>query len=879
MLTLISQKPIPGGLAKEYKHSSGAAVIHLDNKDTHRVFAAFLKTLPLDDRGAPHAVEHCVYFGSEKHPVDPFSQMQRSSLWTYLNAITYPDLTMLAASSRSVPDFASLAFAHLDLIYNPLLHESPDAFLQEVWRIEDGKPVGVILSEMRQSYSSSSQRAILRAKKALFKGSLSFDSAGVPEAILRLGWEDLKEYHRTRYVPANTLIGLYGDIGEDFFDELDRLLPEGRGDAPKNGELDNCAKSGSCSYVDSDTASCQDNKTIINSDCVGLFFQIPNLSLDLEIAMERVANALAFELSDKLKANVSPVSQSLMNCGLYGLLIKGEKGFLEKGFFDFNKGLDSLFGSKLETLQQELDSALFSEKEMQTGYKPQGLALLIRCADAWKRGEGLETRLDRFGAAKRLKELDPGLTQALALARDAKKVWVDGEAPLPAESIADLKPIKFAMGKSIARNGVFAVNRPDIPRDFMKIPERQILRGTPCVSEPESENGMAYISLCFDAAGLPGDQACLVPLAKDLLVAAMPEERRFMARKILSVEASRSGDTPYALLNLKCYKEEAQEWLDLLGLAWLESCSWLESGTLLESNNSGKLPFDFKMAISNRLNLLLENAFKNPGYFAKARARAGFGGACSFFELSSGYSALTLLSDRILHYNKMGPQNPLPQGATKGSSRLLLASAIGVDLEKVKLPEFASVSFAKRQEPHWGNAGLALPGGMASCFMCFPSKGIGAGALDVFGSLLEGWLDPQMRAKGAYAAGCGIDGGIFEMSCLACDASQALDVFEKGLALFKELGGVRIGEKELQAAKTAALRKRLSCLHPEARVKKLAELSLAGARGFDLAMEAEEIMSVGPGFAKGLPAFDAGVFCAEGNPELFSAGLKVFKFD
>jgi hypothetical protein len=208
------------GTGHLYTHTSGARILHVQNADNDKVFNVIFRTPPGDDTGVPHILEHCVLNGSQKYPIkDPFFTLAKGSLVTFLNAMTYKDITMYPVASYNQKDFLNLMGVYLDAVYKPLVHERDLSFLQEGWHYvlenaEDDLTInGVVYSEMKGAFSDPEAVLYLAMCRQLYPGChYRFDSGGAPEAIPNLTYEQFKDFHKTLYNPANSYIYLYGDM-------------------------------------------------------------------------------------------------------------------------------------------------------------------------------------------------------------------------------------------------------------------------------------------------------------------------------------------------------------------------------------------------------------------------------------------------------------------------------------------------------------------------------------------------------------------------------------------------------------------------------------------------------------------------------------------
>ena len=206
------------GLRLRHK-KSGARFLILENDDNNKVFYIAFKTPPKDLTGAPHIMEHSVLCGSKKFPVkDPFVELAKGSLNTFLNAMTYPDKTVYPVASTNIKDFYNLVDVYMDAVFHPNIYEREEIFKQEGWHYEledPDSPItlnGVVYNEMKGAYSSPDDVLSREINKSLFPDTqYGMESGGDPEFIPTLSYEKFKELHSLYYHPSNSYIFLYGD--------------------------------------------------------------------------------------------------------------------------------------------------------------------------------------------------------------------------------------------------------------------------------------------------------------------------------------------------------------------------------------------------------------------------------------------------------------------------------------------------------------------------------------------------------------------------------------------------------------------------------------------------------------------------------------------
>ena len=201
---------------------NGSRLLFIDREEDNKTFSITFKTVPTDNTGVFHILEHSVLCGSENYPVkDPFVELLKGSLNTFLNAMTFSDKTMYPVASRNDKDFLNLVAIYLDAVFHPLAVKRELAFLQEGWRYERGEDgmleyKGVVLNEMRGDYSSADTVADKHVNEMLYQGSCyAYDSGGDPDEIVNLTYEDFCAAHKKYYHPSNSYIFLDGSIDVD----------------------------------------------------------------------------------------------------------------------------------------------------------------------------------------------------------------------------------------------------------------------------------------------------------------------------------------------------------------------------------------------------------------------------------------------------------------------------------------------------------------------------------------------------------------------------------------------------------------------------------------------------------------------------------------
>lgn len=381
---------------------SGAKLAFLLRPDTNKTFSIAFRTIPEDDTGVFHILEHSVLCGSDKYPVkEPFVELLKGSLNTFLNALTYQDRTVYPVSSRNDKDFHNLISVYLDAVFYPLAAKNPNIFRQEGWHYEYDEENdtltrnGVVFNEMKGAYSSPDEISGMALYRALFPDTLyKYDSGGAPDKIHTLTYEDFVNAHRRYYHPSNSLIFLDGDINEDktlalidsYLSRFDSINIEA--DIATQSPVD-----GGVSTVRYEIAEPDDSKARLLLGYV--FSDFSN----------KVDNAALSILSSSLfSTNESPVKKALLDTRLcedvifsigrgkqnvISVEIKNAKAenldFLEDVFVKTVRKLAE-DGIDRELLVSSLNSAEFRMRERDFGSFPKGVAFALSAYSSWLYG-------------------------------------------------------------------------------------------------------------------------------------------------------------------------------------------------------------------------------------------------------------------------------------------------------------------------------------------------------------------------------------------------------------------------------------------------------------------------------------------------------------
>lgn len=383
---------------------SGARIAILSNNDDNKVFYIGFRTPPEDETGVPHIIEHTTLCGSKKFPVkDPFIELAKGSLNTFLNAMTYPDKTVYPVASCNDQDFKNLMDVYLDAVFNPNITKYEEIFKQEGWHYEltgkddELKINGVVYNEMKGAYSSPDEVLSSQIYRSLFPdNTYSKDSGGNPEYIPKLTYEAYLDFYHKYYHPSNSYIYLYGDM--DVVERLEWLDKEYLSlydykkvnseinKQPAFDEIKNVEAQYSITMDDS-----QENKTYLSYNRV--------VGDTLDKMLYQAFDVLDYAL---VSSPGAPVKQALIDAGIgddvYGSY---DAGILQPVFSFVAKNANASQADEFESIIENtlkevvktginkeallagINSSEFKFREADFGQFPKGLLFGLNCLDSW----------------------------------------------------------------------------------------------------------------------------------------------------------------------------------------------------------------------------------------------------------------------------------------------------------------------------------------------------------------------------------------------------------------------------------------------------------------------------------------------------------------
>lgn len=383
---------------------SGAKIVIASNDDANKVFFIGFRTPPKDSTGVAHIIEHTVLCGSEKFPVkDPFIELLKGSMNTFLNAMTYPDKTIYPVASCNDKDFQNLMDVYMDAVLHPNIYKEQNIFRQEGWHYELNSPEedltinGVVYNEMKGVFSSADSVIEREILNSLYPDTVyKNESGGNPDVIPKLSYEQYLDFHRTYYHPSNSYIYLYGDmdveeklkwLDQEYLCRYDRLDVDS--EIPLQKPFNEPIEVERY-YSISSSESEENNSYLSYNWAVGT-----NLDRVQYIAFDILDYAL-------LNSQGAPIKQALLDAGIGADIYGGyDSGVLQPYFSvvakNANRSEQERFcqiihdvlaeqaekGLNKTTLLAAINGAEFKFREADFGRFPKGLMFGLQILDSW----------------------------------------------------------------------------------------------------------------------------------------------------------------------------------------------------------------------------------------------------------------------------------------------------------------------------------------------------------------------------------------------------------------------------------------------------------------------------------------------------------------
>lgn len=551
---------------------TGARVFLLECEDTNKVYSIAFRTPPEDDCGIPHILEHSVLCGSEKYPLkDPFVELEKGSMSTFMNALTFPEKTMYPIASVNDRDFEHLMSVYTDAVFRPNVRKNDMIFRQEGWHYElpDVQEAlrisGVVYSEMRGAFSDPDSVLDRFTRRALFPDTpYAYDSGGMPDAVPSLSYERLLDYYDRYYHPSNAYICLYGKM--DFYERLDWLDREylsgyDRRIDPRSGipdqkpfdkEREVCGTYG-VSEGEDETLSIfsyakavgglMDPHALLAFDVIAYaLLNAPGAPLRKRLLKEGIGTDIYGGYDSSSKTPVFSVTARDAKKEDYGRFFEIIEEELEKAVKD---------GIPEKTLSAGINSLEFSIREADYGRFPKGLAYIFQAMDTWIHDDRSPMLHLTYNESFRFLKEMVGTAYYTDLIRDrilknphGVRVLLTPEAGLSDRQDEELAASLSAYQASLdertleqlkeetlalrrwqeqpeseeAIQSIPALSLSDLKKDAEPLLNEEItLRGVPCVLHRMNTSGISYLEFYFDIGCVSDEELSDVSLLRILL--------------------------------------------------------------------------------------------------------------------------------------------------------------------------------------------------------------------------------------------------------------------------------------------------------------------------------------------------------------------------
>lgn len=572
---ILEKRPIKDlnseGIILRHK-KSGARIAVISNDDDNKVFYIGFRTPPEDSTGVAHIIEHTVLCGSDKYPVkDPFVELVKGSLNTFLNAMTYPEKTIYPIASCNDKDFQNLMSVYMDAVFHPNIYKYQEIFKQEGWHYElesEDAPVtinGVVYNEMKGAFSSPDDVLSRQIMTSLFPDTTYANvSGGDPLHIPELTYEEYLDFHRRYYHPCNSYIYLYGDMDvaeklawmdEEYLSKYEAIELDSEIKLQKTFEK---PVEVTHKYSISSTES-EENNTYLSYNTV------------VETALDEKLY-LAFDILDYalVSAPGAPLKQALIDAGIGSEITGGyDSGTLQPTFSIIAKNtnpeekehfliviretLEGLVknGLNKKSLLAGINSSEFRYREADFGHFPKGLLYGIQCLDSWLYDDMRPfLHLEALDTYRFLKEqvntdyFEQLIQKYLLDNKHASVVIIEPEKGLNAknEAVLEKKLAEYKAGLSEEEIKKLVENTshlkeyqetPSLKEDLEKIPmlarsdmkkeaapfynTELSVKEVPVIHHDIFSNGIIYLTMLFDIAHIPAEDIPYLGVLKAVL--------------------------------------------------------------------------------------------------------------------------------------------------------------------------------------------------------------------------------------------------------------------------------------------------------------------------------------------------------------------------
>ncbi|KAJ4866833.1 hypothetical protein Rs2_51637 [Raphanus sativus] len=557
-----------------FRHKkTGCEVMSVSNEDENKVFGIVLRTPPKDSTGIPHILEHSVLCGSRKYPLkEPFVELLKGSLHTFLNAFTYPDRTCYPVASTNTKDFYNLVDVYLDAVFFPKCVDDVHTFQQEGWHYELNDPSedisykGVVFNEMKGVYSQPDNILGRIAQQAISPdNTYGVDSGGDPKDIPKLTFEEFKDFHRKYYHPSNARIWFYGDddplqrlhILSEYLDmfeaspsrDTSKIEPQKLFSAPIR-------------IVEKYPAGRDGDLKKKNMVCINWLLSEKPLDLETQLALGFLDHLMLGTPASPLRKILleSGLGEALVSSGMSDELLQPQFSVGMKGVSEDNvQKVEELIIATLQKLAEEgfeneaveasMNTIEFSLRENNTGSFPRGLSLMLQSIAKWiydmdpfeplkytEPLKALKARIAEEGSKAVFSpvieqfilnnshrvtiEMQPDPEKASQEEAEEKSILEKVKAGMTEEDLAELARATEELrlkqetpDPPEALRCVPSLNLSDIPKEPTYVPtEVGDINGVKVLRHDLFTNDIVYAEVVFDTGSLKHELLPLVPL-------------------------------------------------------------------------------------------------------------------------------------------------------------------------------------------------------------------------------------------------------------------------------------------------------------------------------------------------------------------------------
>ena len=690
-----------------YHIKSGAKLLHLENEDSNKVFSISFRTPPMDNTGLPHILEHAVLCGSEKFPLkDPFIELAKGSLNTYLNAMTFSDKTMYPIASQNDKDFINLMDVYLDAVLNPNIYNGPESFMQEGWHYELNNPdetlsiKGVVYNEMKGAFSSPEQILFGKIEESLFPDTIyRFESGGDPEAIPELTYEQFLNFHKTYYHPSNSYIYLYGNgdvieylrfMDEEYLNKFDKIQVNSSISIQEPFNQPKEIEEVYSISVDEE----EEDKTFISQNYVVGQSKDPENVLAFTILNYLLLSSPAAPLKKALiEANVGKdvfgsFDNSIMQ-PTFSIIVKNTNVESKELFLKTVKDtLENLVANGID--KKQIEAAIniheFKLREADYGNRPKGLVYNIKAMNTWLYDEEPWGQLEYENSLKNIKSaLETNYFERLIQDEILNNTHSSLLILKPQKGLANEKELKEKrrlseykeqlsqdrINEIIKQNenlekyqnkvetdetllSIPLLNREDIKKDVEEIPLLNLIeKDVSILHHPDNTNGITYINLFFDTKSVPQELIPYTVLLSSLLGKVRTEKHNY--EELSNLININTGGI-YSKIETYSFKHSHKEYVP----------KFIIRGSALSSNISSlfdllkELITETKLDEVNRIKELISetksrlemNIFDQGHVMAARRVSSYFSAVGKYMEITHGIEYYTFVSDLASKFNE-----------------------------------------------------------------------------------------------------------------------------------------------------------------------------------------------------------------------------------